>query len=130
MRDMTPFERHMSAVVDAAFTTTTSRVTDASFGRAPTIDDIASDIRAAVAKLALPPMQIRESLLMTDTVEDWSGVRSPSRAIRRRRRGFRQNIKVKHVPKSDGFVIDGVVYVHPVTLALARAQLRIAEGKQ
>lgn len=38
---------------------------------------------------------------MSDTVEDWSNVRSHSRAIRRQKRGFRQNIRLNIIPKAD-----------------------------
>lgn len=43
---------------------------------------------------------IIESPSMTDAVEDWSRVRSPSRAARRRKK-HRQNIEVRHVAKRD-----------------------------
>jgi hypothetical protein len=33
-----------------------------------------------------------------EVIEDWSGVRSPSRAARRRRQGHRQNIRIEHKP--------------------------------
>jgi len=52
-------------------------------------------------------MQIIESLVMTKTVEDWSRVRSPSRARRRLRHGYRQNIVVRQVPRTDAITLDG-----------------------
>jgi hypothetical protein len=55
---------------------------------------------------------------MTKTVEDWSGVRSPSRAARRRRQGHRQNIVFREVPDETVYVIGKNKYVgHPEILA-------------
>lgn len=47
--------------------------------------------------------------------EDWSEVRSPSRA-RRRRRKHRQNIRYFNKPDPKLTVIAGRVYTHPETL--------------
>lgn len=60
-------------------------------------------------------MRIVESLHMVESVEDWSRVRSPSRAERRRRQGHRQNIDVRLVPRKDAITIDGgrSYMVHP-----------------
>lgn len=52
--------------------------------------------------------------------EDWSGVRSPGRA-RRRRKKHRQNIKALYVPQEKFYQIDGVIYCHPVIAARLRA---------
>lgn len=57
--------------------------------------------------------------------EDWSSVRSPSRAKRRRRQGHHQRIKTKVIP-NDTAVIDqttGTVYVHPAKMADLRRAL-------
>jgi hypothetical protein len=40
-------------------------------------------------------VRIIESLHMVDRVEDWSRVRSPGRAARRRRQGHRQNLVIR-----------------------------------
>jgi hypothetical protein len=52
----------------------------------------------------------------TDTVEDWSRVRSPGRAARRRRQGHPQRIGYRQEPKR--MVVhdtaQNVLYVHPV----------------
>ena len=70
-------------------------------------------------------MEIREDRYMVDTVEDWSRVRSPSRAARRRRQGHRQNIQFVHVPKPNVFVLfDRVIVGHPVTIAKLVAQAK------
>lgn len=56
---------------------------------------------------------IIESLWMTEKVEDWSKVRSPARA-RRRRFKHRQNIKVIEVPRKDFLKMpDGSIVCHP-----------------
>lgn len=71
-------------------------------------------------------MQIRESLLMVEQVEDWSRVRSPSRAKRRRRYGHKQNILIRHVPRKDAITMDGgeTYVMHPET---AKEMRRILE---
>lgn len=75
-------------------------------------------------------MQFRfvEDIQLVDRVEDWSGVRSPARARRRRRRGFPQRIKVYLVPKPSVFEYrapGGVTfYGHPETIAKLKEQLR------
>lgn len=48
-------------------------------------------------------------------VEDWSEVRSPSRARRRLRRGFRQRIKSS--PDPSAYQTPQGIYMHPETLA-------------
>lgn len=62
-------------------------------------------------------MRIIKSLHMVESIEDWSRVRSPSRAERRRKMGHRQNVVVRLVPRKDAISIDGgVTYmIHPET---------------
>jgi hypothetical protein len=69
-------------------------------------------------------MRIIENINLVDTVEDWSRVRSPARARRRRKRGFPQNIVYRQVPKKEAYSIDGgrTVVMHPET---ARAFRRL-----
>jgi hypothetical protein len=52
---------------------------------------------------------------MIDFVEDWSDVRSPARAKRRWKRGFRQRIKLIPVPKKHAYAMDGgrTLVMHP-----------------
>lgn len=59
--------------------------------------------------------RIIEDASLVDIIEDWSKVRSPSRARRRRKRGFRQNITLRQVPKKDVFSLDGgrTIVMHP-----------------
>lgn len=50
---------------------------------------------------------------MVDPVEDWSGVRSKSRAARRRRQGYRQRIVIRYVPKKEIFQMGNKLVMHP-----------------
>ena len=50
--------------------------------------------------------------VMSKWVEDWSKVRSPGRALRRRKRGFRQNIQMRKVPKPEFIQIGNKLIVH------------------
>lgn len=62
-------------------------------------------------------LRIIEDLNMVDAVEDWSEVRSPARARRRRKRGFRQRIKTAWTPKKVAYRLpDGSLVMHPETL--------------
>jgi len=72
-------------------------------------------------------VRIIEDANLLDTVEDWSRVRSPARARRRRKRGFPQNIVYRSVPKRDIYSLDGgrTLVMHP---AIAReVRRKIAE---
>lgn len=51
-------------------------------------------------------MRIVEDPFMTDTVEDWSGCRSISRARRRHARGIRTRMRPIQVPKKEAYLID------------------------
>lgn len=64
-------------------------------------------------------VRIIENKHLTKTVEDWSRVRSPSRALRRMRRGFRQNVRLVIVPRGDLVTFDNgrSFYGHPETVA-------------
>lgn len=57
------------------------------------------------------PWRIVESVQAVERYEDWSRVRSPARAERRRKRGFRQNVEMRERPSA--FEISGVIYIHP-----------------
>lgn len=50
---------------------------------------------------------------LVDWQEDWSAVRSPSRARRRRARGFRQRIIRTATPKKVAFQFEGSLFMHP-----------------
>lgn len=65
-------------------------------------------------------MRLIEDINMVDRVEDWSRVRSPSRAERRRRQGHRQNIRIVAVPKKAAFMTPFGVVMHPAMAAELR----------
>lgn len=67
-------------------------------------------------------LRIIEDASLVETVEDWSRVRSPGRA-RRRRRKHRQNIEIRTVPREDVFVQGRVMVMHPVTAAKLRSKM-------
>lgn len=58
-------------------------------------------------------ISILEDVNLVDYVEDWSRVRSRSRAERRRRQGHRQNVVMRAVPKPDVYHIGNAFVMHP-----------------
>lgn len=62
-------------------------------------------------------LEIIEDSSLVDTHEDWSEVRSPGRA-RRRRAKHPQRIKVTYTPKTTAYVMGNTAFMHP---AMARA---------
>lgn len=60
-------------------------------------------------------LRILEDDSLVEIVEDWSRVRSPSRAARRRKQGHRQNVVERPIPSRRVFFSnnDGVVIMHP-----------------
>jgi hypothetical protein len=59
-------------------------------------------------------MRIIEDRTLVDVVEDWSRVRSPSRARRRRKLGHPQRIYSREVPREDVYVVEGhTMIMHP-----------------
>lgn len=63
--------------------------------------------------------RVQESIHATEPAEDWSRVRSPSRAIRRMKQGHRQN--VRYYRKPSAYQIGGVIYAHPEIIRTLRA---------
>jgi hypothetical protein len=57
-------------------------------------------------------LKIVENPLLTKTIEDWSRVRSPSRA-RRRRWKHKQNIVTRTVPDKNFYMTADTVICHP-----------------
>ena len=53
--------------------------------------------------------------VMSNTIEDWSNVRSPSRAKRSLMRGFTQNIIYKKVPKKEIIKFGDSLMMHSQT---------------
>jgi hypothetical protein len=76
-----------------------------------------------VIDLKLGGLRIIRDINMTDTVEDWSRVRSPSRARRRRKLGHPQNIVWREVPKKDAFKIGDALVMHPETAKALNAMI-------
>jgi hypothetical protein len=68
-------------------------------------------------------LQIIEDPYMFDVVEDWSGVRSRSRAERRRRQGHKQRVKLREVPKPYGFRYQNKLVMHPEMARAVRAEI-------
>lgn len=65
-------------------------------------------------------MKIIETLDAVERCEDWSKVRSQSRARRRQRRGHRQNVRI--VLKPAAYQAGATMFVHPVIAAELRRQ--------
>ena len=55
--------------------------------------------------------------------EDWSQVRSPGRARRRRRQGHPQRIRIIIDPNPNALVMGDTVVMHPATAARFRAMI-------
>lgn len=72
---------------------------------------------------------IYSTLAMSETIEDWSRVRSPARARRRRRLGHKQNIVLRIVPKKEAVFMNGAMYVHPIVLQQLRLRFNEETGR-
>lgn len=72
-------------------------------------------------------MRVIEDATLVDAYEDWSLVRSPGRARRRRKKGCRQNIIIRAKPKEVGYIIGNTTIVmHPEMADLLRRHIREA----
>jgi hypothetical protein len=87
-------------------------------------------LRKAKAALdALGPISpqirlIENPMLTIGPFEDWSDVRSPGRAARRRKQGHRQRIRFYYKPDPQLYhMADGSTFGHPATLAKLRAAI-------
>jgi len=65
---------------------------------------------------------------MTETVEDWSDVRSPARARRRRRQGHPQRIRYVELPKPNFYQIGNKLVGHPEMIRRLTNQLSQQAG--
>lgn len=63
--------------------------------------------------------------LLVDVIEDWSEVRSPSRAARRRCQGHPQRIRYREIPKPEFYHLPGqnMIVAHPTTIDRIHAWL-------
>lgn len=68
-------------------------------------------------------LKIIEDPNMLDYREDWSGVRSRSRAERRRKRGFPQRVVVRAYPKQEAYRVGDTVIMHPEMARALRERL-------
>jgi hypothetical protein len=68
-------------------------------------------------------LRIVESLHLTVPHEDWSEVRSPSRAIRRMKYGHRQQIRHLQLPDPNAYRIGDTVHMHPETARQLRRMI-------
>lgn len=69
-------------------------------------------------------MQIRvDDELMSEWYEDWSGVRSPGRAARRRKRGFRQRIVLRKRPKQEFMKFENTIIMHSEMLKILKKKM-------
>lgn len=71
---------------------------------------------------SLDGIRIIEDPLLTETVEDWSRVRSPSRAARRRKQGHWQNIQYVQKPKWTVLGFGNALVMHPEVARALRAR--------
>jgi hypothetical protein len=62
---------------------------------------------------------------MVDHVEDWSNVRSPSRARRRLKRGFKQNVVIRSVPKKEVLRMGDTLVMHPSVAVVLRSRMSL-----
>lgn len=60
-------------------------------------------------------LRIIDSEIVGEPYEDWSQVRSPGRAARRRKRGFKQRIVTRYraTGKVLHDIVNNVIYMHP-----------------
>jgi hypothetical protein len=79
--------------------------------------DLASGADRVGAVSRMGGVRIIEDATLVCRVEDWSRVRSPSRAARRRRQGHPQNIRTVEAPSADAITMDGgrSFIMHPET---------------
>jgi hypothetical protein len=74
-------------------------------------------------------MQIFENIHLTVLFEDWSSVRSPSRARRRMQRGFKQRIRYLHIPDPNVYRVGSALHMHPETARKLRAEIANGEPR-
>jgi hypothetical protein len=67
-------------------------------------------------------MRIIEDANMLDSYEDWSAVRSPGRA-RRRRWKHKQRIVTRYKPKTEAFQMGNTLVMHPELARQMRQQI-------
>lgn len=74
---------------------------------------------------------VESSHLTLPGPDDWSRVRSPGRARRRLKRGFRQNIRPTQIPDPNLYLLRNGSYVgHPATIHKIREQASAYDQRQ
>jgi hypothetical protein len=66
---------------------------------------------------------IEDHNLVVADGEDWSQVRSPARARRRRKRGFPQRIRTRYKPDTKVYRVGSNLVMHPVVADALRRQI-------
>lgn len=66
---------------------------------------------------------VEDANMVEQVGEDWSGVRSPARARRRRARGFPQRIKPIMAPKKQIYRVGDRMIMHPQTARILREKI-------
>ena len=67
---------------------------------------------------------VESELLVIGPFEDWAAVRSHGRAARRRKRGFKQNIRLFYKPDPNMRQLpDGSLAGHPMTVDILRREI-------
>lgn len=69
-------------------------------------------------------LKIVEDISMVDCIEDWSKVRSPGRA-RRRRAKHKQKIKVRFKPREHAYQFGDTLVMHPAMAARLHSEIEL-----
>ena len=75
-------------------------------------------------------VKIIQDMNMVDIEEDWTEVRSHSRAKRRRAKGYPQRIKIIHTPKKEAIETPFGLVMHPEMANALRKKLEIESVSQ
>jgi hypothetical protein len=81
----------------------------------------------AMAHASYAGMPVTLDINMTDSVIDWSRVRSPSRARRRQRNGKRKHWPMKYVAKQEVFKVGNRIIMHPEMWERLKRELGVME---
>ncbi len=88
--------------------------TEGSSSEVPRRDALLTELKTFPALVGnFAGINIIEDRNLMVTIEDWSKVRSPSRAIRRLKRGFKQNVVSHQVPDTKIYMVKDRAIMHP-----------------
>lgn len=85
--------------------------------------------KETVANMNLRDTPISTDISLTVPFEDWSRVRSPGRARRRQKRGFKQNISYTRAPDPSAYEFNGRIVMHPTVLLRLQREYQDNENK-